>query len=81
MEADSYVRGGCLDVPVDSRLFTDGASSVYDGTPLVERSVARVRNPPSSEVSALLMVDAIGNTDPVCINQLPSWASRLPSRT
>ena len=81
MEADSYVRGGCLDVSVGSRLFTDGASSIYDGTPLVEQSVARVRNPPPSEVSALLLVDAIGNTDPVCFNQLPSWSPRLSSRT
>ena len=45
MEADSYVRGGCLDDSVNLRLFTDGTSSIYDATPLVEQSVTRVRNP------------------------------------
>ena len=80
MEAVSYVRGGSLDVLVNSRVLTDGTSTIYDGTPLVEQSVARVRNPVYSK-TALLVMDDIGNTDSICINQLPSWAPRLPSRT
>ena len=54
MEADSYVCGGVslryaerLHL-VNSRLITDGGSSLYDGTPLVEQSVARVRTPSHS---------------------------------
>jgi len=45
MGADFCVRGGCLDVSVNPRLSTDGASSPFDGAPLVEQSVARVRSP------------------------------------
>jgi len=41
-EADSNVRGGHLNISVNSRRFADGASSLYDGTPLVEYSVTRV---------------------------------------
>ena len=34
--------------------FTDGTSTVYDGTLLVEQSVARVRNPVYSNLKAAL---------------------------
>jgi hypothetical protein len=42
MGVDFCVRGGCLDLSVNSRLSTVGASSAFDGAPLVEQSVARV---------------------------------------
>jgi hypothetical protein len=44
MEAGSIVRGGpggCLCTPLNP-MSTGGASSLYDGAPLVEQSVARV---------------------------------------
>ena len=45
MEGDSHVRGKSLYLSVNSHRSTDGASFLYDGTPLVEQSVNRVRNP------------------------------------
>ena len=84
MEAVSqaYVHGRCLDVSVYIHVFHRCISTVYDGTLLIEQSVARVCNPVYSNLNAALWVmDDIGNTDPVCINQLPSRAPRLPART
>ena len=48
-EADSYVRAGYAStICGNPHLPTDGASSFYDGTPLVEKSVDRVRTSPHS---------------------------------
>ena len=41
MEAGSIVRRECLYIPLNL-MGTGGASSGYDGAPVVERSVARV---------------------------------------
>ncbi len=50
--------GECLYVPAYQLLATDGASSLYDGTPLVKRSVDRVRTPSHRHMSfTLLMMD------------------------
>jgi len=60
MEGDSYVRHGgeCFYFLVNSRRVPDGASFQYDGTPLVERSVSRVRIPSHTHKSStLLMID------------------------
>jgi hypothetical protein len=50
-----YFFGGYLPLSVNSILSTDGASFIYDGTPLVEKSVDRVRIPLRiHELSALM---------------------------
>lgn len=56
-EADSYVRSDHLYISVDLRYFTDGDSSLYDGTPLVGQSVARVRTSSHSKKVLHLMVN------------------------
>ena len=55
MEADSYVRGECYYPSINSRRFTAGASFLYDGTPLVEQSVNRVRAPSRTHKSSMLI--------------------------
>ena len=81
----TYSFGGRLPLPTNSILSTDGASFIYDGTPLVEKSVDRVRVPlRTHELSTLLLSDVLiltGNPYPVRVYQLSSWSSRLPSRT
>ena len=56
-EADSYVRSDHLYISVDLRYFTDGDSSLYDGTPLVGQSVARVRTSSHSKKVLHLVVN------------------------
>jgi hypothetical protein len=70
-------------LPVNSILPPDGASFIYDGTSLVEKSVDRVRTPlRTHELSSLSLIDVLaGNPYPVCVYRLSSWSSRLPSRT
>jgi len=58
MEEHFNVRGGCLHLPESSILSTDGASFIYDGTPLVKQSVDRVRTSSHThELSTLLLTD------------------------
>jgi len=78
-----YFFGGCLPLPVNSILSTDGASFIYDGTPLVEKSVDRVRTSlRTHELSTPLLIDVLtGNPYPIRVYQLSSWSSRVPSRT
>ena len=71
MEADSYVRGKCLYRSANSRRFTAGASFLYDGTPLVEQSVNRVRTPSRTHKSSLLIdVTHRGHRSCTCLSTI-----------
>ena len=62
------VRGGCLHLPGNSILSTDGASFIYDGTPLVKQSVDRVRTSSHTlELSTLLLIDVIHREPRSCM--------------
>ena len=54
MEAGSSVRGEYLCIPLSSTTWSSGgASSLYDGVPFVEQSVARVCIPPDPDQFSL----------------------------
>ena len=67
------MRGECLYLSVNSRRFTDGASFLYDGTPLVEQSLNRVRTPsPTHKSSILLLTDGTqrGHRSCTCLSTI-----------
>jgi hypothetical protein len=66
MEAGSIVRGECLCITLSSTS-TGGASSLYDGAPLVEQSVARVcTSSDPDQFSALLVMGVIHREHQFC---------------
>ena len=67
------MRGKCLRLLVNSGRFTDGASFIYDGTPLVGQSVNRVRTPSHTHKSSiLLLIDAThrGHRSCTCLSTI-----------
>jgi len=79
------VRGNITIFWVNSCLFTDGASFIYDGTPLVKQSVDRVRIPRTNHgLFTLLLIDTYrGPRSCTCLSTIvldPSASPKDPRR-